>query len=330
MVVQWLLDAGVNVYEADTSANTALSLASRQGHALVCKKLLDHRCGKQLLKMRNKRRQSPSDLATSGKHNDAKRVLQPSETDKQLDNEKVHEIEEQDQELQHCNFVIKFQEESKRVGAESKNEMYDVAGFTTLMMACRVSNMRSVEWLIEKKADVTTVARQTMKDTKGKESTNSCTALVIAAEQGCTEICQALLNEGASANELWDDKENNPKSDQFTALMLAAQNGHDLVVAMLVQGKADVNSHKGSRTVLMMAAQYGYTRCAQILIDGGADVNATNKAKETSLMFATRFGHQALTRLLHAMRRSNPCQAVAVAGAPLHLRCGVGRSASQA
>ena len=137
---------------------------------------------------------------------------------------------------------------------------------------------------------------------------------MIAAEQGCTEICQALLNEGASANELWDDKENNPKSDQFTALMLAAQNGHDLVVAMLVQGKADVNSHKGSRTVLMMAAQYGYTRCAQILIDGGADVNATNKAKETSLMFATRYGHQALTRLLHAMRRSNPCQAVAVAG----------------
>jgi hypothetical protein len=93
-VVQWLLDAGVNVYEADTSANTALSLASRQGHALVCKKLLDHRCGKQLLKMRNKRRQSPSDLATSGKHNDAKRVLQPSETDKQLDNEKVHEVRE--------------------------------------------------------------------------------------------------------------------------------------------------------------------------------------------------------------------------------------------
>ena len=80
--------------------------------------------------------------------------------------------------------------------------------------------------------------------------------------------------------------------------MHAAENGHELVVKLLIERGADVNAHKSTRSVLMMACQYGYTNCAKHLLDANADINAKNDRNETALMFCARYGHSGCCSLL--------------------------------
>ena len=80
----------------------------------------------------------------------------------------------------------------------------------------------------------------------------------------------------------------------FTALMIAAQNGHTATVLALVQEcGADVNAaQQDGCTTLMSAAQNGHTATVVALAqECGVDVNAVNKIGFTALMSAAQNGH---------------------------------------
>ena len=61
---------------------------------------------------------------------------------------------------------------------------------------------------------------------------------MLAAQNGLTALVTNLLANGADVNQTTGIGE--------TALMRAARNGHETVVATLIEAKADVNSHQVS------------------------------------------------------------------------------------
>ena len=95
-----------------------------------------------------------------------------------------------------------------------------------------------------------------------------------------------------------------------TALMRAAKNGHGQVALILLEAKADQNKAMSDGfTALMYAAQDGREQVARDLLKAGAVVGAQNNAGVTALMFAARNGHEQVARdLLKA--QADPNQAL--------------------
>ena len=104
-------------------------------------------------------------------------------------------------------------------------------------------------------------------------------------------IAQLLLEKGADVRAA--------NHDGVTALMLAAEGGHEAVAQLLLQHGADVAaaSNDGA-TALMLAAQGGHEAVAQLLLQHGADVAAASNDGATALMLAAQGGHEAVAQLL--------------------------------
>jgi len=86
-----------------------------------------------------------------------------------------------------------------------------------------------------------------------------------------------------------------------TALMAAADSGHDELVRLLVERGADVTLREyrtTEMTALLYAAQNGFTDIAAYLLDHGADVNECDGRLETSLYKAVMEQHADLVALL--------------------------------
>ncbi|ROT81850.1 ankyrin repeat protein [Penaeus vannamei] len=82
-------------------------------------------------------------------------------------------------------------------------------------------------------------------------------------------------------------------------LHVAAEEGHEEIVKMLILGGVDVNgkNEKGS-TPLHFAAQEGHEAAAEELIVKGADVNAKDEDGYTPLHLAAFNGHRAMVEML--------------------------------
>jgi ankyrin repeat protein len=146
-------------------------------------------------------------------------------------------------------------------------------GVTALMGAASNSNLEMVQALLAKGADVNARAE------------NGWVALMAAAEKGDFGVVQALLAKGADANarlangrtELVFSSQyggvvvNKVRVDQgFSALMLAARNGHLEVVRLLLAAGADVNAKSSNGdTAMMVAAGKGHTEVVQVLLAKG-------------------------------------------------------------
>ena len=103
-------------------------------------------------------------------------------------------------------------------------------------------------------------------------------------------IAKLLLEKGADARAADDD---------VTALMSAAQGGHEAVAQLLLQHAADVRAaEEDGTTALMLAAQGGHEAVAQLLLQHCADVAAATNDGRTALMYAARGGHEAVAQLL--------------------------------
>ncbi len=116
------------------------------------------------------------------------------------------------------------------------------------------------------------------------------TALMFASGGGHSETCQILVERGADVNKvvhatsdyielvtksISEGKEDvEPHKDGVTALMLAAQGGHKLVVELLVTGAADIRLFDDDgMTALLYAVKGGYEDMALFLATHGADPN---------------------------------------------------------
>jgi ankyrin repeat protein len=107
------------------------------------------------------------------------------------------------------------------------------------------------------------------------------TPLMIASELGFVEAVRVLIRHGAAVDKV---------AHGFTALMLAAMNGHTEVVAALLEGHADPN-YKNDRqwTALLEAARFHHLGPIRLLLEHGAQVNACNSTSTTPLMLAVSF-----------------------------------------
>ena len=130
-----------------------------------------------------------------------------------------------------------------------------------------------------------------------------------AAANRDVQYLNRALEQGADVN--WKESE---EIEDKTALVLAARNGHEEVVRLLVNAGADVNNsnstqsvplfspdgdhsvYSGDRNVcdftpLQMAAENGNFGCVDLLINAGADVNMSDRCGNTPLSLAAANDH---------------------------------------
>lgn len=148
----------------------------------------------------------------------------------------------------------------------------------------------------------------------------------MAAFDGSTKTIEGFLRAGFDVNGRDED-------DGSTPLMLACQNGHELVVKLLLAWGAEPNLYMedgwtavmlasendlsalvpklasagadldmtlaNGWTALMLASARGYYNTAVALLDAGADVNIyTHDTRESALTAACRYGHTAVAQVL--------------------------------
>ncbi len=118
--------------------------------------------------------------------------------------------------------------------------------------------------------------------------------IVAAAERGCQEVVQVLLDAGADPNA-------HDLTFGSTPLGGAVREGHAEVARILIDAGADL-SEKGFRdqTLLYTAVREGHAVAARILIDAGADPNAKDTSGRTPLHTAVEEGHAEAARILMA------------------------------
>ena len=120
--------------------------------------------------------------------------------------------------------------------------------------------------------------------------------LAIAAQNGDSLIADLLLKHGAKIDETVRLKTGEKEETEKTALMLAAENGHFGVIALLSQEHADLDKQAkciltmdnhtyigDGRTALMMAVRSRHTEIVRLLVDRKAKINTQEEAIITLL-----------------------------------------------
>lgn len=116
--------------------------------------------------------------------------------------------------------------------------------------------------------------------------------IIKAVHRGDIATVKSLLAKGADVNAKMDES-------GWTALMLAAGEGHTELVKFLLTKGANVNARESVKnTALIRAAVNGHTETAELLLANGADVNLKGELGDTALSRATDNGHTETVRIL--------------------------------
>ncbi|XP_072007830.1 transient receptor potential cation channel subfamily A member 1 isoform X2 [Engystomops pustulosus] len=151
----------------------------------------------------------------------------------------------------------------------------DADGCTPLHYACRHGVPNSVNNLLGLNVSLYS------------KSKNKRSALHFAAFYGRFNTCERLLRFVPDATLLNDADEKG-----MTPLHLAAENGHDRIVFLLLKKGALLLSDYRGWTALHYAAFGGYTRTIKVLLDTSiALIDKPDKEKNTALHLAGREGH---------------------------------------
>jgi len=121
-------------------------------------------------------------------------------------------------------------------------------------------------------------------------------AVHFAARHGCAKVLEYLLTECGGAVEVNAASGGTSKA---TSLTLAAQNGHEECVRLLLANGARVDlGDKLKKTPLILAVKNGHTRVAVVLINGGANVNAYDTSENSVAHYAASYGWPSCLQLL--------------------------------
>uniref|UniRef100_A0A1X7TU83 Ion transport domain-containing protein n=1 Tax=Amphimedon queenslandica TaxID=400682 RepID=A0A1X7TU83_AMPQE len=127
------------------------------------------------------------------------------------------------------------------------------------------------------------------------------TPLRIAGSHGSKRISEANDPDAALPDALSqiEDDINLTDTCNCTALHIACEGGHTLVVKLLLKHGADANlTNDNGRTALSMACEEGHTQVVELLLEHGADINLTDNLKHTALHIACTNGHAEIVDLL--------------------------------
>lgn len=201
------------------------------------------------------------------------------------------------------NFGNKDAEKSVQKGTSD----FCVAFRVPAELATQVDTPGRDLWIVRFDQDVISPCLQAAKEgdvamvTKGLESgipgdivdEDGVSALMMAAMQGSSETCQALLDKGA-------DPDGAEPYGGKTPLMFAAQGGSTNVVELLLGRKADPSKvDSEGATALMWAAVAGKAATARTLV-GHSSAEVRNKQGETALAIAEKMGHAETISVLKA------------------------------
>jgi uncharacterized protein len=130
---------------------------------------------------------------------------------------------------------------------------YSPDGFTALALASYLGQKESVDYLIEKGADVNALAR----------NETGFTALTGAVTQNHNEIAKVLVKNGAHVDHIYEGG--------FTPLMHAAHSGNVELVSFLLQNGADPTAKNGEgKSPLTFAQEKNNPRIIELLRKNGA------------------------------------------------------------
>ena len=162
----------------------------------------------------------------------------------------------------------------KMLASVNPNQVNPVGGEPALVQALREGAMKVVDVLLARPGiDLETPAM------------NGNTALMMAAYQHNAPAVTMLLARGAKVTQ-----------PGWTALHYAAAAGDDAIARQLLERGAAIDAPSppasGKFTPLMMAAREGHDRTVQLLLRAGADPALRNSEGLTAQQIAARAGHQ--------------------------------------
>lgn len=294
-VVELLLAHGCNPLESDVHGQTPLTLASRQGHVKVLFVLLEwaktqeQEAAVQMLEHIDNEGWTALRSAAWGGHGEAVKLLLDVGADVDGCDSEGRTALRAAAWGGHDEIVLTLLD----FGAEV--DKVDSKGRTPLIAAAYMGHHEAVEILLDHNAEVD------LADGDGRTAL-SVAALCVptaAGVKGYGEVASLLLERGADPG--------HRDHDGMTPLLLAAYEGNDDVVELLLEAGADVDETAGpdgnvsaaaAVTPLLAAAAMGHMKTVSRLLFWGAAVDAIDCEGRTALCLAAARGSVEVVRSL--------------------------------
>ncbi|XP_026152159.1 ankyrin repeat domain-containing protein 50 [Mastacembelus armatus] len=294
-VVELLLTRGSDALISDHQGQTPLTLASRQGHVKVLSVLLEwtksqeREKGVQMMEHVDNEGWTALRSAAWGGHNEAVRLLLDAGADVDGCDAEGRTALRAAAWGGHEEIVLTLLEYGAQVNKADSN------GRTPLIAAAYMGHHEAVEILLEHNAEVD------LADGDGRTALSVAALCVPTAAgiKGYGEVANLLLEHGADPG--------HRDHDGMTPLLLAAYEGHDDVVELLLEAGADVDETAGpdgsvpaaaAVTPLLAAAAMGHMKTVSRLLFWGAAVDAIDCEGRTALCLAAARGSVEVVRAL--------------------------------
>lgn len=279
-VVQLLVDQGCDIEAKDNYNRTALSRGAEGGHMTVAKLLIEH--GAQI-EARDSDGQTPLLRAAEGGYEAVVKLL--------VGRGANAEARDKNGQTPLSRAAKKGREGVVRLlivmGAEVDSK--DARGHTALTWAAKRGHEDIVTLLLEKGADIN------VEDVQGQ------TALFWARKRGNEHVVKLLLAKGAEVETKdmwWGASVIGPGGHGITMQGTLAE-GYDKIIGLLLDRGVDMEKRgSNGQTALLWAAEGGHEMAVQLLVDRGADCEARDANGQTVLLCAAKRGHCAVVELL--------------------------------
>lgn len=177
------------------------------------------------------------------------------------------------------------EEEAKLHDQEILRSMVDFSGPTALIEAMERRNGDAV-WMLLTQSD-------TEVDLEEPQQKN---AFLSAVQGGCTSMVKMLLTR---TGQLGPVEIGFGRKAANTALLFAADYGHEDIVQILLDAEASIEIKDAQgRTPLTLAAKKGYGAIVKMLANAGAAISIRDNADRTPLIWAASLGHESSTLAL--------------------------------